>query len=90
MSDNVIAIETEKGLFQQIHGRVMRMVPDSDKGDRNLQRLLAFRLKIDGEAATVEYLMSRIREMIACSYRGSLYDFLKDDRLAEGCRETRG
>jgi len=87
MTDKVIAIEERKGPSQLLHQRIMRMVPDKDKNDKNLQRLLAFRLEIDGEADTVEYLMRKIREVIHCSYRGRLYDFLKDDQLAEECRK---
>ena len=89
MTDKVIAIEERKGPFQLLRQRIMRMVPDKDKNDKNLQRLLAFRLEVDGEAATIEYLMRKIREVIHCSYRGSLYDFLKDDQLAEECREDK-
>ena len=61
------------------------MVPDRDKNDKNLQRLLAFRLKLDGEAALSEYLIRKIRETIKCAYTGSLYDFLKDDLIEKEC-----
>jgi len=88
VTDKVIAIEDSKGPFQLRHQRIMRMVPDKDKKDKNLQRLLAFRLKIDGDAATIEYLMRKIRDVIHCSYTGSLYDFLKDDRFADECRRA--
>jgi len=88
MSDKVIAIEERQGPFQMLFQRIMRMVPDKDKQDKNLQRLLAFRLKTDGEAATVEYLMRKIRDLIYCSYTGSLYDFLKDDQYLTDCPTT--
>ena len=88
MPENIIAIETRSGPFQPLFQRIMRMVPDKDKKDVNLQRLLAFRLETDGEAATVEYLMRKIRDLIHCSYTGSLYSFLKDDRLAKDCMES--
>ena len=65
--------------------RVMRMVPDKDKSDKKLQRLLAFRLKIDGEAATSEYLIRNIREIIQCSYTGSFYEFIKNDAVKSKC-----
>lgn len=64
---------------------VMRMVPDRDQKDVALQRLLAFRLRIDGESATREYLMRKIRDMIQCRYNGRLYEFLKDDHLSSAC-----
>ena len=85
MSEKVIALENTEGPFQTIFRRVMRMVPDKDKGDKKLQRLLAFRLKIDGEAATSEYLIRKIRELVECAYTGSFYDFIKDDLIEKEC-----
>jgi hypothetical protein len=85
--DKVISIEKSKNYLQSLLQRLMRMVPDKDKDDENLKRLLAFRLEIDGEAATTEYLMRKIREIIQCRYTGSLYDFLKDDRYSSDCVE---
>ena len=86
MSDKLITIEAQDGPFQAVFQRIMRMVPDRDKDDKNLQRLLAFRLRIDGEAALSEYLIRKIRETIKCAYTGKLYDFLKDDLIEKGCR----
>ena len=85
MSEKLITIEAQGGPFQAVFQRIMRMVPDRDKGDKNLQRLLAFRLRIDGEAALSEYLIRKIRETIKCAYTGSLYDFLKDDLIEKEC-----
>ena len=85
-SNNLISLEEQSGPFQTIFQRIMRMVPDRDKNDKNLQRLLAFRLKIDGEAALSEFLIRKIRETIKCAYTGSLYDFLKDDLIEKECR----
>ena len=85
MSDKIISIEQTEGAFQTILQRTMRMVPDRDKKDKKLQRLIAFRLKIDGEAAINEYLIRKIKEAINCSYSGSLYDFLKDDLKQREC-----
>jgi hypothetical protein len=85
MSDKLIAIEEESGPFQVVFQRIMRMVPDRDKNDKNLQRLLAFRLKTDGEAALSEYLIRKIRDMIQCAYTGGLYNFLKDDLIEKEC-----
>ena len=86
MADNLITIEEQDGPFQNVFQRIMRMVPDRDKKDKNLQRLLAFRLKIDGEAALSEFLIRKIRDTIKCAYTGSLYDFLKDDLIEKECR----
>jgi len=88
MSDKIISIDQQDGPFKMILQRVLRMVPDRDKQDKKLQRLIAFRLKIDGEAAISEYLLKKIREAIKCSYTGSLYDYLKDDLAAKQCEET--
>lgn len=85
MSDKLISLEEQDGPFQAVFQRIMRMVPDRDKNDKNLQRLLAFRLKLDGEAALNEFLIRKIRETIKCAYTGSLYDFLKDDLIEKEC-----
>ncbi len=85
MSDKLITLEEQNGPFQTVFQRIMRMVPDRDKKDINLQRLLAFRLKVDGEAALNEFLIRKIRETIKCAYTGSLYDFLKDDLIEKEC-----
>ena len=86
MSDKLISLEEQGGPFQDVFQRVMRMVPDRDKNDKNLQRLLAFRLKLDGEAVLNEFLIRKIRETIKCAYTGSLYEFLKDDLIEKECR----
>jgi hypothetical protein len=88
MTDKIISIEQQEGPFKMIFQRVLRMVPDRDKHDTKLQRLIAFRLRIDGEAAISEYLLKKIKEAIKCSYTGSLYDYLKDDLEARECEET--
>ena len=85
MTDKIIAIEQQDGPFQQAFQRVMRMVPDRDKQDKKLQRLIAFRLKVDGEAALSEYLIKKIKTAIKCSYSGSMYDYLKDDMAEKEC-----
>jgi hypothetical protein len=85
MSGKLVTIEEQEGPYQLLFQRIMRMVPDRDKNDKNLQRLLAFRLRIDGEAALSEYLIHKIREIIKCAYTGTLYDFLKDDLIENTC-----
>jgi len=85
MSDKLVTIEDQDGPYQLLFQRIMRMVPDRDKNDKNLQRLLAFRLRIDGEAALSEYLIHKIRETIKCAYTGKLYNFLKDDLIEKTC-----
>jgi hypothetical protein len=87
MPDKIVSIEETEGAFQMSFQRVMRMVPDRDKDDKKLQRLIAFRLNLDGEAAINEYLIKKIRGAIKCSYTGTLYDFLKDDEQSKECTE---
>ncbi len=88
MSDKIIAIEEQEGPFQMAFQRIMRMVPERDKQDKQLQRMIAFRLRIDGEATLSEYLIKKIKEAIKCSYGGSLYNYLKDDMEARECENT--
>lgn len=83
----IIAIEEMEGPFKASFQRVMRMVPDKDKQDKNLQRLIAFRLKIDGEAGVTEYLIKKIRDAVKCAYAGKLYEFLKNDSKFNECRD---
>lgn len=85
MTNKIISLEDQDGPFQGMLQRVMRMVPDKDRSDKKLQRLLAFRLKIDGEATTSEYLIRKIREIIQCAYTGSFYDFIKNDAVKRDC-----
>jgi len=76
MSRKVISVESSRGIPQFALHRVMRMVPDRDKSDRRLLRLLAFRLEHDGEAATCEYLLRHIRQYIRHPEPRRFYDFL--------------
>jgi hypothetical protein len=69
--------------------RIWRMVPKRDKEDIDLKRLLAFRLRVDGEAATSEYLMRKVRDMIQCAFGGRLYDFIKNDEISSSCPPTK-
>jgi hypothetical protein len=85
VADKVISIESGDGPHQIELKRIWRMVPDRDKDDLDLKRLLAFRVRVDGEAVTSEYLMRKIRDMIQCAYKGRLLDFLKGDGEARGC-----
>ena len=85
MTEKIIAIEEDKGPFQKTFQRIMNLVPQRDRDDKKLQRLIAFRLKIDGEVFTSDYLARKIRETLQCGYSGSLYDFLKDDFQEKEC-----
>lgn len=80
MNPKLIAIETRSGPFRMIFQRVMRMVPDRDKNDKRLQRMLAFRLINDGEAATATYLIRNIRHFVHQPSPKNFYDYLMDGK----------
>jgi len=85
MSEKIFNIENQQGPFQTNFQRMMRLVPEKDKSDKKLQRLIAFRLKIDGETAAGEYLIQKLRQVIQCGYTGSFYEFIKDDLEKNEC-----
>lgn len=76
MGEKIISVEHFHGPFQIIFQRVLRVVPDRDRKDDRLRRLVAFRLRNDGEAATSEYLMRNIRKFLHSRHNGRFYDFL--------------
>ena len=76
MNPKVIPVETSRSIPQFVLQRVLRMVPDRDKNDQRLRRMLACRLEHDGEAATCEYLMRHIRNYIRRPEPRCFYDFL--------------
>ena len=86
MTGQIISLEKRDGALQNELQRILKIIPEKDKNDINLQRLLAFRLKLDGEAKTRDYLTKKIEEAIQCNYTGSLYIFLKDDLKEKECR----
>jgi len=86
MAKNLIAIDEQDGSFAELLERVMRLVPERDNRDPDLRRLLAFRLRIDGEDRLREFLVKKIRAAIDCGYAGSFFEFVKDDLKAHECR----
>ena len=85
MAAKVIRIEEKNGFLSAQLERILGMVPDRDKGDDRLRQLLAFRLRIDGEDRIREYLIRKIRAAVDCRYKGSFYDFIKDDLKEQEC-----
>ena len=85
MSEKIISIEQGDGPFGKSLQKMLALVPDRDRSDVKLQRLIAFRLKIDGEGPTTAYLARKTREIVQCGYSGSLYNFLKDDLEEKEC-----
>lgn len=80
MNSKIITVENRQTPTLYVLQRVMRMVPDRDKGDKRLQRMLAFRLQHDGEAATCEYLMRHIHRYIRRPEPHRFYDYLIQDK----------
>jgi len=76
MHAKIIAIEESSGPRRQMLERIVRMVPDKDRGDKNLLRLLAFRVQSQGESATAEFIMQAMREKIRRGFNGGLFAFL--------------
>ncbi len=89
MTDNVIAVEELKAPLQDAFRRLMELIPTKQREDLFLQRLIAIRLKIDGEDPTREYVIRKIEQAAQCGYTGSLFDFFKDDfeEIACGAKE---
>ncbi len=85
MTADIINIEDRDDALHAELERVLLLVPKKDRQDRLLQRIIAFRLKLDGEAETRAYLVNKIEEIIQCAYTGSLYEFLKDDIQEKEC-----
>ncbi len=85
MTADIINIEDRDDALHAMLERVLLLVPEKDNQDLNLQRIIAFRLKLDGEAETRAYLVKKIEETIQCAYTGSLYEFLKDDIQEKKC-----
>jgi len=85
MTADIINIEDRDKALHATLDRVMLLVPEKDKQDLSLQRIIAFRLKLDGETETREYLVKKIEEIIQCAYTGSLYEFIKDDIQEKNC-----
>ncbi len=78
MGRKIISIDRTQGPFQMVFHRVLRVVPDRDRADGRLRRLIAFRLRVDGEAETSAYLMRHIRDFARSRDDGPFYDFLTD------------
>ena len=79
MAAELISIEEMLGPDMRLLIRLMRLVPEKDKEDDCLRRLVAFRLIKDGEKRTQAFLLAKIRKMIQSAYTGGLYDFIQDD-----------
>jgi hypothetical protein len=85
MTDNIIVLEGLQGAYQEDFHRLLKLIPSRDRTDQHLHRLLAFRLKLDGYDSTQRYVLNKLRVYRRCPFGGSLFDFLKDDKLEKKC-----
>lgn len=88
MEDKIIRIEEQAAIDQKALGRLLMLVPARHREDERLVRFLAFRLKVDGFETTQAFLSRKLIEAERCTFRGLLYDFLKDDEESDICREA--
>ncbi len=87
MEEKIIRVEKQASIDQQMLSRLLGLVPPRHREDERLARFLAFRLKVDGFETTKTYLSQKVNEAERCTFRGLLYDFLKDDEASRTCRE---
>jgi len=85
MPSNIIFPEGIEGPLHDAFIRLLELISDEHRNDEKLQRLIAFRLKLDGEDLTRAYILKKIEHAEECSYAGNLYDFMKDDRIEMSC-----
>ena len=85
MTQKIIILEDRKDILGVKLRKVMRLIPAREKGDKKLQRLLAFRLNADSEDNVRKYLMDNIKKIIQCSYTGNFYDFIKNNAIKKEC-----
>ena len=85
MTQKIVVLENRNDILGDKLRKVMRLIPTREKGDKKLQRLLAFRLNADGEDIVRKYLMDNIKKIIQCSYTGSFYDFIKNNAIKKEC-----
>ncbi len=68
MTADIINIEDRDDALHAMLERVLLLVPEKDNQDLNLQRIIAFRLKLDGEAETRDLNNSRTLRARAFSF----------------------
>ena len=65
--------------------RLIGLFDRHDRKDDDLRKIVAFRLKLDGEEVTREYLLKKIDTARQCDYSGRFYDFIKNDEEEKRC-----
>lgn len=86
MTGKVFNLEsTLTGGNKKAFDRLVGMFGRSDQKDHDLQKLIAFRLKLDGEEVTRTYLLKKMNLARECGFSGRFFDFIKDDRELKRC-----
>ncbi|MGD9210508.1 MAG: hypothetical protein PVI90_07010 [Desulfobacteraceae bacterium] len=85
MTDNIISIENHFSEQATDLKKLLKLVSPSQRNDTELQRLILFRLKLDGFDRTRAYLVDKTRAADKCGFNGRLYDYLKDDKIESTC-----
>ncbi len=87
MEEKVIQLEKKAVVDQEALGRLLMLVPARHREDARLVRFLAFRLKVDGFEKSSAFVSRKLMEAERCTFRGLLYDFLKDDEESDACQD---
>ncbi len=87
MKNKIIRVEQQPAVDQQALAQLLMLVPARHREDERLVRFLAFRLKVDGFETTRALVSRKLIEAERCTYRGLLYDFIKDDEEGKTCRD---
>ena len=86
MTGKVLDLETKlKGENKEAFDRLIGLVGLRDQKDEDLRKLVAFRLKLDGETAMRQYLLKKMNSARQCGFYGRFFDFIKDDQEEKRC-----
>ena len=87
MEEKIIRLEKQAVVDREALGRLLMLVPARHREDERLVRFLAFRLKVDGFEKASAFVSRKLMEAERCTFRGLLYDFLKDDEESDACKD---
>lgn len=86
MSDNIISLEDHPGTNPKDLKKLLLLISPDQRDDVELQRLMLFRMKLDGFDRTRSYLVEKLRDAEACGFKGRLFDYLKNDTEEKACK----
>jgi hypothetical protein len=87
MKNKIIRVEAQAAVDQAALNQLLMLVPARHREDERLVRFLAFRLQVDGLTAAKAFVSRKLIEAQRCTFRGLLYDFLKDDEESSACQD---